>query len=101
MKNGFKYYPLIGGGLGGEALVGVGGGRAAHLDAAGAELVVEVGELVGVDVNVLDRELDVVLGNARGRARARDESVDDLEQVLGELDAVVGLLGSHMCPFDV
>ena len=52
-------------------------------------------------IDIFQHDLDVILGHARGGRRARDETVDDLGQVVGELDVLVRLLGSHMCPFDV
>ena len=87
--------------VGGEVLPRLGGRRGADLHAAGAQRVIEVGELIGVDVDVLDRELNVVLAHARGGARAGHQAVHDPAQVVGELDVIVGLLGSHKCPFDV
>ena len=77
------------------------GVRAAHLDPLGAQGVVEVGELVGVHVNVTDGNLDVVLGDARAALGAAHEVGDHLGQLVGELDLFLGLLGSsHVSPID-
>ena len=57
-----------------------------------------------VELFVPDRNgdfADVVLGHARAGAGPCHEAVDGLEQVVGELDVRVGLLGSHKSPFDV